>query len=195
MAASRALFDLLDSDASGSLDKGELLGSPELLALIRQDGEGDADAVARFMAAADEDGDGSISFTEFANAAAAEPRLQMADVALEAARVWASGKEGGKGGGAFGRKSPDERFDEMLSTCFEWEAALNWGPAGAEAPDTEADDEDGRLLQVLKGSFAGARCPPVAEALKQVYVEYSPLRLGGDLIFKLLKRVVAAQTK
>ena len=193
LSSSRELFDLLDSDASGSLDESELLGSPELLALIRQDGETDAAAVERFMAAADGDGDGSISFAEFASAAGAEPRLQMADEAMEAARQWACAKEGSKRGGAFGRKSPDERFDAMLSTCHEWEAQLDWGPTGA--PSSEGDDEDGRLLQVLKGSFAGARCEPVAEALKQVYIEYSPLRLGGDLIFKLLKRVVAAQTK
>jgi len=193
LASSRNLFRLVDSDASGSLDESELLGSPELLALIRQDGETDAAAVERFMAAADGDGDGSISFAEFASAAGAEPRLQMADEAMEAARQWACAKEGSKRGGAFGRKSPDERFDAMLSTCHEWEAQLDWGPTGA--PSSEGDDEDGRLLQVLKGSFAGARCEPVAEALKQVYIEYSPLRLGGDLIFKLLKRVVAAQTK
>ena len=195
LTASRALFDLLDSDASGSLDKEELLGSVSLLELIRREREDNAEAVERFMADADGDGDGKISFAEFASAAGVEPRLQMADEALEAARAWADSKEGGKGGGSFGRKSPDERFEEMLSTCTEWETALNWGPTGVEAPSAEGDDEDGRLLQVLKGSFAGARCEPVAEALKQVYIEYSPLRLGGDLIFKLLKRVVSANLK
>jgi hypothetical protein len=35
----------------------------------------------------------------------------------------------------------------------------------------------------------GAGCPSLVEALQYVYVEYAPLRMGGDLIFSILKNV------
>jgi len=60
-------------------------------------------------------------------------------------------------------------------------------------PESRVEEEEGRLLKVLKGSLVGARCEPVVDALKMVYLDYSPLRLGGDIIFKLLKRVVKTQ--
>jgi len=89
----------------------------------------------------------------------------------------------------FGRKSPDERFDAMLATCLEWQAALGVGSEGEVEGEPGADES--RLLQVLKGSLRGAQCDPLAEALKLCYMEYSPLRFAGDLIFGALKRVVA----
>ena len=111
--------------------------------------------------------------------------------------------------GRFGRKSPDARFDEMLEQCAVWERELGCTPDECElvtlrkgdfiaAREGEGDafvegDGEDRMLQVLRGSFAGARCQPVADALRICYLEYSPLRLGGDVIFKLLKRVVASQ--
>ena len=94
LASARALFDALDSDASGSLTRAELLRSPSLLALVRHDGEDDDSAVERFMSSADADGDGEVSFVEFASAAASEPRLQMADAALDAALRAASESQG-----------------------------------------------------------------------------------------------------
>ena len=45
----------------------------------------------------------------------------------------------------------------------------------------------------LRRAFAGSRCAQISDALRVCYLEYSPLRLGGDLIFKLLKRIVASQ--
>ena len=184
----------MDTDASGSLDRAELLRSPLLLDLIRNPDEDDEAVVERFMRAADSDEDGAISFVEFANAAAAEPRLQLADVALEAALARASGlpEEGRRG--RFGRKSPEERFEAMLAQCVQWEEELGCDPESCELGEGEGEEDD-RMLQVLVGSFAGARCPPVADALRVCYLEYSALRLGGDLIFKLLKRVVGAQLK
>jgi hypothetical protein len=200
LATARKLFDLLDGDASGSLDRAELLNKPQLLALIRaEEDEDDAAAVERFMGDADTDGDGSISFVEWANAAAAEPRLRSADEALEAAlealeASEAADKSSTAPRGLFGRKTPEARFDAMLDECLAWEGQLNCGPLVDECEAADGDEE-GRLLRVLRGSLAGARCAPVAEALRVCYLEYSPLRLGGDLIFKLLKRIVAAQLK
>ena len=205
LAASRNLFRLIDSDASGSLDRDELLRSPVLLDRIRAEGESDQAAVERFMSSADTDDDGQVSFVEFASAAASEPRLQMADLALDAALRAASESQGvaiggGSGGGKrsmFGRKAPGERFDDMLAECAVWEAQLDCTPDACDLPGDDdgggGGDGDDRMLLVLKGAFAGSRCAQISDALRVCYLEYSPLRLGGDLIFKLLKRIVASQ--
>lgn len=214
LAASRALFDLIDGDNSGGLDEAELLQSPELLAVIREDDNSDdyddVAVVNRFMELADENRDGVISFVEFANAAATQPQLQLVDDALTAALLssssLSSNAETKKKRGAFGiRKSPDERFDSMLEQCLQWEERLGCGPNMEEtectvdvnlqnAEDNSANEgDDSRLLQVLKGSMIGARCEPLVKALRMCYMDYSPLRFGGDVIFKLLGRVVKTQ--
>ena len=215
LATSRQFFDLLDGDNSGGLDRTELLASPELMALIYDDDDDDDNdagaAVDRFMKLADENGDGVISFVEFAYAAATQPRLQLVSDALAALQS-SSSVSGGEGKpkkrGMFGRKSPEERFEAMLKECLVWEQDLGCAPppvpidsdAGQEClvdvklVGQKGDvDQDGRLLQVLKGSLVGIHCEPVVEALKMCYLDYSPLRLGGDVIFKLLKQVVASQ--
>ena len=46
---------------------------------------------------------------------------------------------------------------------------------------------------VLAGCFAGARVEGVVTALRIVYEDFSPLRMAGDLIFNLMKKVVAMQ--
>jgi len=69
-----------------------------------------------------------------------------------------------------------ERYDSMVQSFEEWEELI---PAG-----------DGRMLEVLKGSFAGAKNEKIVQALKIVYMDYSALRLGGDLVFKLLSKLV-----
>ena len=194
---SRELFDRLDRDHSGSLDSGEIASSAQLLALIRKEGEDDATALDRFLSVADADGDGSISFVEWANAAATEPSLRLSNEALDAVlqslKPSDADEEQSRPRGLFGRRAPDERFDAMLEQCLEWDAQLN--NCGPMADECEIDEDEGRLLQVLRGSLRGANCPPVADALRMCYADYSPLRLGGDVIFKLLKRVVAVQLK
>ena len=124
LTATRLLFDLIDADASGALDREELLRSPELAAYIvrGEDGEDPEAAVDRFIATADENGDGVISFIEFAAAAAADPTLNSMDEALSAALARTAEGAGGDGDGSgegapvrtrgrFGRKRPDERFE------------------------------------------------------------------------------------
>ena len=91
------------------------------------------------------------------------------------------------------RATPAERFDEMLATCIEWEEALQLADCTVDPEPDECEAEQGRFAMVLKGSFSGARNAPVADALRLCYEEYSPLRFGGDLIFALLKRIVAAK--
>jgi len=219
LATSRRLFDLIDGDNSGGLDRDELLASPQLLAIIRSGKAEDNDnenVVDRFMELADENGDGVISFVEFANAAATQPQLRLVDDALSTALLSAASESASddsstkKKKGRFGRKLPDERFEDMLQQCLDWEESLGCGPGNNDdvviddltectvdvnfkKQPNNGDDEEGRLLQVLKGTLVGARCGPVVDALKMCYLDYSPLRLGGDIIFKLLGRIVKTQ--
>lgn len=74
-----------------------------------------------------------------------------------------------------------EKFDYMLRCFEEWEELV---PSG-----------DGRMLEVLKGSFAGARNEKIVKALKIVYMDYSALRVGGDLVFKLMEKLVARRQR
>jgi len=46
------------------------------------------------------------------------------------------------------------------------------------------------LLDILRGCFAGARDAKVVAALKIVYMDYTALRLAGDLIFKLMSQTI-----
>ena len=94
----------------------------------------------------------------------------------------------------------------MMATCLEWEVALGCAPPpGGDDDEAEECDlavleqqealVDGRLLVVLRGGWEIARCEPVTEALRYAYTEYSSLRLGGDLIFKLLSKVVDGKAR
>jgi len=211
LAATRSLFDLLDGDASGGLDRSELLDSPELLVLIRQEDEADETAVDRFLASADTDGDGQVSFLEYClYAAEAGADTSLAGRAVqdaldesmqrrrhaaadavdeETAATAVTGRRRRKKG------TPTERFDEMLTTCLEWEEALQLADCSIDPEPDECEAEQGRFALVLKGTFTGARNAHVAEALRLCYEDYSPLRFGGDLIFALLKRIVAGKLK
>ena len=112
-----------------------------------------------------------------------------------------------------------ETFDEMLATCMTWEETIlcrgvfsvsdliaaggadvdedgsmgldGDGCATPEAALAAVQEEGDRLVQVLLGTFAGGRTPEVAAALRVCYEEYTALRVGGDLIFRVLKTVVA----
>ena len=80
-----------------------------------------------------------------------------------------------------GKESPGERFDGMLGTFNEWESRLGVKP--------EVRDDD-RLGRVLLGCFAGSKVPEIVEALKVCYVDFKPLRVAGDLVFKIVGEVV-----
>lgn len=208
LATSRQLFDLIDGDQSGGIDREELANSPDLMALILHNpNDSNTEAADAFMKLADENRDGVVSFVEFVNAIAAQPQLNSVDDALAAALQSRSSDQltTKKKRGLGLRKSPEERFEAMLDQCLQWETSLGCGPGSDDTSmlddecvvdvelETTKNDEDGRLLQVLKGSLIGARCKPVVEALKMCYLDYSPLRLGGDIIFKLLGKVVDNQ--
>lgn len=90
-------------------------------------------------------------------------------------------------------ENPEERkrtkhsgqFDSMVEQFSEWEAKI------LDAGGASVASGNARLRTVLNGCFVGARTPGVVEALRIVYEDYPPLRLAGDLIFRLMKKVVA----
>lgn len=79
------------------------------------------------------------------------------------------------------KKKYSDRYDAMVKTFEEWETLV---PSG-----------DGRMIQVLTGCFAGAKSEPIVNALKIVYMDYSALRVGGDLVFKLMGKLVNSRKK
>lgn len=72
------------------------------------------------------------------------------------------------------------QYDLMVNKFKEWE---DFVPKG-----------DGRKLDILRGCFVGARNEKVVNALKIVYVDYTALRMAGDLIFKLMTALVKGST-
>lgn len=201
--AARAAFDAMDTDQSHVLDKEELLASTSLLAPLRTtddfDAADDEALVDAILREADADGDGQISFVEWAKwlqlgeegtplrlAALNEVRAQREQ------RKQAAAREEEVAGSTAQRKSRrqqlshGEKFDEMLNTCMGWEEHI----LGQELGTSAADDED-RLSVVLHGTFAGGHDPAVVDALRVCYEDYRALRIGGDLIFRVLKTVVA----
>ena len=74
-----------------------------------------------------------------------------------------------------------DRYDNMLKCFLEWERDQGLFSDKIKSP---------RLQIVLKGCFVGARTPPVAETLKIVYEDFPPLRIAGNLIFKLMNSLV-----
>ena len=121
--------------------------------------------------------------------AGAEVQTALAS-ALERRRRGVPDGSPSSGGERKRRGTPDERFDEMLRTCLEWERALQLADCTIEEVPDECEAEQGRFAIVLKGSFVGARTPDVAQALRICYGEYAALRFGGDIIFALLKKIV-----
>jgi hypothetical protein len=77
------------------------------------------------------------------------------------------------------RRKFSDRYDEMLTQFVKWEQVM--------------PDGDGRRMDVVKGCFVGARNQPVVDALRIVYVDFSPLRVAGDIIFKLVSGVMRAR--
>ena len=63
-----------------------------------------------------------------------------------------------------------EGGDSMVQSFEEWEE-LQLKPKG-----------EGRMVEVLRGCFAGAKNEQIVAPLKIVYMDYSALRIGGDLI-------------
>lgn len=74
-----------------------------------------------------------------------------------------------------------QKYDQMVESFVEWEKYV---PEG-----------EGRRLDVLRGCFVGARNPKVVEALKIVYVDYSALRMAGDTVYSLVRKLIREPSK
>ena len=73
-----------------------------------------------------------------------------------------------------------KRFDNMCKEFDSWDSADSSSKAKSSNP---------RLALVLDGCFAGSRNPPVVYALKILYIDFRPLRMAGDLIFKMMRKL------
>lgn len=198
LSRARRLFELLDADGSGKLEPAELRSAPELLELLREPGDADEDGMLARIMAADENADGELSFVEFARGNM--NRLAAADELPERAG------EGAAPGRQVARQAKlDARFDEMVIEFAEWEALCtgeiecelddpdgagaggspSGGAAGSAGPAGE-----GRLERVLNGCFQGAKIPELVDALRLVYTQYAALRIGGDLVYKLMSKTM-----
>jgi hypothetical protein len=192
VVAARKIFDAVDADASGTVSSSELLDS-DLLRSLGQcvdctcEKKGNCQSVALFMDEIDKTHpEGEIHFDEFL--VAAHLLLYNGDASLslfggedsdELVDELLNGREPGDIGQEKASRS-SKRFDDMCREFDSWESG--------DAP-SKAEERNPRLALVLKGCFAGAKQPLVVEALKILYVDFLPLRMAGDLIFKLMRKL------
>ena len=73
------------------------------------------------------------------------------------------------------------RYNEMVASFIEWKDLL---------PPHGDDSVESRPMQVVRGCFVGAENEKVVDALRICYVEYTGLRIAGDVIFKLASSVL-----
>lgn len=78
-------------------------------------------------------------------------------------------------------KKHSDKYDMMVRSFKEWEELI---------PNGES-----RMLDVLRGCFVGARNEKIVSALKIVYMDYSALRIGGDLVFSLMSKLITNARK
>lgn len=109
-----------------------------------------------------------------------QPECSQSLVLLEVAKRLDSG-----GNVLFAKESADqktikfiERYDGMVKKFIEWKEFV---PSG-----------DGRRLDILRGCFVGAESKEIVDALRIVYIDYSALRMSGDIIFKIMSALVGA---
>jgi len=183
VVAARKVFDAVDADASGTVSSRELLESDLLGSL---GGCSDSESVMRFMDEIDKTHpEGDLHFDEFLLASHSLLYAGDASVSLfggddEAeclVEEMLNGREGEIGQEKADRYS--ERFDAMCDEFDSWD--------GDES--SRGADSNPRMELVLDGCFAGSKNPPVVDALKILYIDFRPLRMAGDLIFKLMRKI------
>ena len=86
------------------------------------------------------------------------------------------------------RQKSSDRFNEYVSTFRVWERKFLGD--GKQSSQLLQKKTDSRRLDILRGCFEGARNEKVVAALKIVYMDYTALRLAGDLIFKLMSKII-----
>jgi len=188
VTSARRIFDAVDVDSSGTITQQELLESDLFRSLGQcQDctcgKEGTCQSVQDFMDEIDTEQRGELHFSEFM---------------IGAHSVLSGGDPSSPLFG--GSDSTDILVDEMLSNtageqATQSKAALRFDgmceefASWSDGAMDRAESRNPRLAQVLDGCFAGAEVPAVVEALKILYVDFGPLRLAGNLIFKIMKKL------
>jgi hypothetical protein len=190
--AARKIFDAVDADASGTVSSQELLNS-DLLRSLGQcvdctcEKKGSCQSVAKFMDEIDKTHpEGELHFGEFL--VASHHLLYEGDASVslfggecdaeELVDDLLNGREGD-----IGKEKADKyekRFDAMCEEFVTWDNGESSSKAEARNP---------RLALVLEGCFAGAKQQPVVDALGILYVDFLPLRMAGDLIFKMMRKL------
>ncbi|GMI58068.1 hypothetical protein ScalyP_jg6014 [Parmales sp. scaly parma] len=183
----RAAFKELDRDKSGVITRDEL--SDEILKVVG------FDTVDEFMVYADTDKNNELNFEEFMLALivsskdaqeSIEEIIKMnrdSDCKIEIdddASIVAAAADCVEVDETNLTKY-DIRFDNMLTAVAEWEEKMGTIPLKVE-------ETEGRMRRILNGCFFGAKEPAIVLALRTVYVDFTALRMAGDLIFKLLKK-------
>ena len=185
VVAARKVFDAVDADASGTISFQELLES-DLLG--RLGGCSDSESVRRFMDEIDKTHpEGELHFDEFLVAShnvlyAGDASMSLFggdDCAEDLVDEMLNGREGEIGQEKVDRYS--QRFDAMCEEFDLWDE---------DKSTLSKAEKNPRMGLVLEGCFAGAKNPPVVGALKTLYVDFRPLRMAGDLIFMLMRKLV-----
>jgi len=83
------------------------------------------------------------------------------------------------------KKKYSDRYDNMI-TFFQQNQQLLLPTSNSDAS---------RIELILQGCIVGAQNPNVVNALRVVYLDYSALRIAGDLIFKLVSVLVNKKKK
>ena len=192
VVAARKIFDAVDADASGTVSSKELLDS-DLLRSLGQclnctcGKEGSCQSVMRFMDEIDKTHpEGDLHFDEFLLAShhllyEGDASLSLFggdDCAGDLVDEILNGREGEIGQEKMDRYS--KRFDNMCTEFDSWDSSDS---------SSKAESQNPRLALVLEGCFAGSKNPPVVDALKILYIDFRPLRMAGDLIFKMMRKL------
>lgn len=185
VVVARKVFDAVDADASGTVSSQELLDSDLLGSL---GGCSDSESVMRFMDEIDKTHPtGELQFDEFLLASHNVLYAGDASVSLfggdacaeELVDEMLNGREGELGQEKVDRYS--QRFDNMCDEFDSWESD--------DATTSSKAEKNPRMGLVLEGCFAGSKNPPVVDALKILYIDFRPLRMAGDLIFKMMRKL------
>lgn len=83
------------------------------------------------------------------------------------------------------KKKYSDRYDNMIAFFKEWEQLLL----------TANKSHLSRIETILQGCIVGAQNESVVNALRVLYLDYSALRIAGDLIFRLVSVLVNNKKK
>lgn len=193
VVAARKVFDAVDADDSGTVSSVELLNS-DLLRSLGQcadctcEKKGSCQSVSKFMDEIDKTHpEGELHFDEFLIAShhllyegdASVSLFGGEDCSEELVDELLNGHEG-----TIGKDKADKyskRFDAMCAEFDSWDSTDS---------SSKAKERNPRLALVLEGCFAGAKQPLVVDGLKILYMDFLALRMAGDLIFKIMRKLV-----